>query len=66
MNEPHGYQYHVLREDLASDLRAGIAPHRLDGFVEHIRENANLTRGEAVQMAERFYADLRRELARRG
>jgi hypothetical protein len=60
--EPFGLKYYVMREDLSRDLLSGIAPQDLEGIAEHIRICANVTRGEAVMLTERFVADLRRNL----
>jgi hypothetical protein len=56
--------YYDVRDRLAADLRRGIAPQDVDGLVKHVREHANMTRGQAVEAVERFFGDLRRDLGR--
>jgi hypothetical protein len=60
-----GMRYYEVRDNLAGDLLRGIAPQRLEGLVEHVRDRANMTRGQAAEVLEKFVGDLRRDFARR-
>lgn len=58
----HGLRYYTMRNDMALDLTAGIAPQDLGGMIEHARQRGGMTRGEATAFVERFAQDLRRHL----
>lgn len=57
--------YFRWREELAADLRRGIAPQDSVGMVQHVFDRSGLTRTESAEFVERFLKDLRRDLGRR-
>jgi hypothetical protein len=56
--------YHIAREDLARDLRAGLAPQTAEGVAAYVREAAALPASTAAWFTCRFLDDVKRHTER--
>ena len=62
--EMSAYAYHVAREELAHDLRAGRVEQTPEAIAAHVRASASVPASTAAWFTERFFSDLRRHMER--
>lgn len=62
-SQVQGANYFAIREELAADLRRGIVQPTPEALTDQIALGAGVDRAQAAECAERFLADLHRNLS---